>query len=132
MQYSPARLQQKILHAIRYLLLSLYSHIVIPPVLHFHNLPHLQKKKIVTRLQDIETNAAFLKQEIVIPSVLGSLVVKSQSLAQTNASSISGVSELLWSPRILFPQLEADSDDTMLKGIARKSRAIAASTRYFF
>ena len=33
----------------------------------------------------------------------GSLVLYSQSFAQTRASSISGASELLWSPRILPP-----------------------------
>ena len=61
----------------------------------------------------------------------GSLVLYNQSFPQTRASSISGASELLWSPRILPPKLKADSDDTVLRGIARKSRAIAERTGNF-
>ena len=61
----------------------------------------------------------------------GFLVLNSQSFVQTRVSSISGVSELLWSPRILPLQLKVDSDDTVLRGIARKSLAIADSTGKF-
>ena len=57
-----------------------------------------------------------------------SAVLNSQSLAHTSASSISGISELLRSPRILSPKLKADSDETVLRGIARKSGTIVDNT----
>ena len=40
---------------------------------------------------------------------LGTLAINSQSLAQTSASSISGVSELLWSPRVMLRGLPCGS-----------------------
>jgi len=57
--------------------------------------------------------------------------MNNQSFPHTRASNISGVRELLASPSILPPRLKADSEDTVLRGIARKSRAIVESTGYF-
>ena len=55
-------------------------------------------------------------------SLPGSLY--SQSLTQTRASRVSGVIELRLSLRIRPLKLNADSEDTVLNGIARKSRAM--------
>jgi len=57
--------------------------------------------------------------------------MNNQSFPHTRASNISGVRELLASPSILPPRLKADSEDTVLRGIARKSHAIVESTGYF-
>ena len=55
----------------------------------------------------------------------------SQSFPHTKASNVSGVSELLASPSNLPPKLKADSEDTVLRGIARKSRAMVDSIGNF-
>src|SRR6185295_334745 len=61
-------------------------------------------------------------------SLPGSLY--SQSLTQTRASRVSGVIELRLSLRIRPLKLNADSEDTVLNGIARKSRAMVDRTGY--
>jgi hypothetical protein len=53
-------------------------------------------------------------------------------LQHTRHSSVSGVIELRLSARMRPPALKADSEGTMLKGIANKSHAIAKSTGYLF
>ena len=53
-----------------------------------------------------------------------------QSLVQIRASRVSGESEVLSLPRILPAALNADSEDTVLTGIARKSLAIKDKTGY--
>jgi hypothetical protein len=53
-------------------------------------------------------------------------------LQHTRHSSVSGVIELRLSARMRPPVLKADSEGTVLKDIANKSRAIAESTGYLF
>lgn len=86
----------------------------------------------------IEIHRTFMEESFItiIPSapgilIKGSLALINQSFAQMRASSISGVNELRVSPSILPPQLNADSEDTVLRGIARKSLAIDDNTGNF-
>ena len=66
--------------------------------------------------------------ELKLPSLVGYLY--NQSLQQTRASRVCGVIELRLSLRIRPPKLNVDSEETMLSGIARTSRAIADNTGY--
>ena len=69
------------------------------------------------------------RENNIIPSLFGILI--SQSFPQTKASRVSGVIEHRESPKVLPLQLNADSDDTVLRGIARQSRAMVESMGYF-
>jgi hypothetical protein len=68
--------------------------------------------------------AKFVKILTILLSLLVCLGLYNQSFTQTSASIISEFRELLVSPIILPPQLKADSEATVLSGIARKSWAI--------
>ena len=72
-----------------------------------------------------------LIQIITLPSLSTSFSLNIQFFPHTKASNISGVSELLESPRILPPRLKADSEGTVLRGITRKSRAMVDKTENF-
>ena len=66
--------------------------------------------------------------ELKLPSLVGYLY--NQSLQQTRTLRVCGVIELRLSLRIRPPKLNADSEEMVLSGIARTSRAIADITGY--
>jgi hypothetical protein len=112
------------------LLISYHGHSNKKLINGFYNGQHIQLS-IKQKLQDVQyrprvKNILTTSKEMEENGTRTSETfgMNSQSLAQTNACSISEVNELLVSPSILPPQLNADSDATVLRGIARKSRAI--------